>query len=206
MSHQIKDIVHSEQLHLKQIEYEEVPIDSLKLDILTAEEQEKFKTFRSDRRRREFYFTRLLYLSFHLNQTIDYKPTGKPYIKDGFISFSHSQNIIIAGYSKQHELGIDIEFYKQKIERVAHKFIHPKEERLIATDRIKNLTNIWSLKEAIYKLEDIPGLRFKEDMQVLNFSPGGKIVVHKNNTEHVYRFSTLFFSDFLITYSYLIKN
>jgi len=206
LTHQITDIVHSEQIHLKQIEYEDIPIAALNLDILTRDELEKFKQFKSDRRRREFYYTRVLFLSFNLAQKIIYKPTGKPTLEKGYISFSHSKNIIIAGFSQLYELGVDIEFFKEKIERIAHKFIHESEEPLLGKNRITNLTNIWSLKEAIYKLEDIPGLRFKEDMQVQNFSPKGKIVVHKNNTVHTYRFSTLFYPDYLITYSFLVKN
>lgn len=206
MTHQITDIVISEQLHLKQIEYEDIPVSALNLGILTPQEVEKFNEFKSDRRRREFYFTRILFSSFNINQKISYKSTGKPTLKEGHISLSHSKNIIIAGYSEKHQLGIDIEFYKAKIERIAHKFVHESENKLLGENRIKNLTNIWSLKEAIYKLEDLPGLRFKEDIQVQNFSPKGKVIVHKDGTTHTYRFSTLFYADYLITYSFLIEQ
>lgn len=205
MNYKISNIIDENDLKIKQIVYSEVDIDSLDFSILSSEEQDKLHKFYSKNRKLEFYFSRLLLTDFKLGHLINYKETGKPILSEGFISLSHSKNVILIAYSKKHEIGIDIEFYKEKILRIKHKFLSPFEETKWDCDNIEILTLLWSIKEAIYKIEDIPGLRFKEDMSVQSIENPGHIAVYKNGESHIYKFNHLKFKDFIITYCHLIS-
>lgn len=110
--------------------------------------------------------------------------TRKPYLPNEqfHFSISHCGNYAAALVSTTHRVGIDIEIPTQKIERVAHKFIHESEKHFLSTVN-KNLpsishqplpinhqllTIIWSSKEAIFKWYSASGVNFKEHMQLDN--------------------------------------
>ena len=200
MSFEITHIISSESIQIKQIVYEELSIADLDLSILSKVDFDKFCGFLSDKRKREFYFTRKLVATFKEIEKIEYKANGKPITNSGHLSISHSQNVIIVGYSPSSNLGIDIEFYKEKIHRIKHKFLAKEEISNLNITDTSVLTLIWSIKEAIYKMEEIPGLRFKEDLIVTSLEHPSKIVVCKNETRVFYSFDYLIFDDFVITY------
>lgn len=206
MSHQIKNIIDTDDILIKKLHYEDIDTSTIDESFFTPQELERFGTFISDKRRREFYFTRVLLRSFSIDLNIEYKPTGKPIINEGHISISHSRNTVIIGYSKNHIIGVDIEYYNPKIHRVKHKFLAEIEKEKFDTNNEEILTLLWSIKEAIYKMEDIPGLLFKDHILVYALSHRGDVRVIKNGLEHDYIFDFLIFNDFLITYCYLIEE
>jgi phosphopantetheinyl transferase (holo-ACP synthase) len=203
LSYRIENIINEDHLQIKQLIYNKVEVSSFDLDILSPVDRLKFDSFLSEKRRSEFYFTRVLLLDFETEIQIRYKPSGKPVINDGHISVSHSKNIIIIGFSTEHNLGVDIEFMKEKIHRIKHKFLAPFELRTFNTNDLNILTIIWSIKEAVYKLEDIEGLRFKDDMVVNLIGEEGLISVQKYGISHDYLFNCLVFNDYIITYCHL---
>lgn len=205
MSHSIRNIIDTDKILIKKLVYEDIPVTNIDPDFFTEQERSKFVGFISDKRKREFYFTRVLLRSFDIDLEIEYKSTGKPLINNGHISISHSRNTVIIGYSKDHIIGVDIEYYNPKIHRIKHKFLAEIEKERFDINNEEVLTLIWSIKEAIYKMEDIPGLRFKEHILVHALSHRGDVSVIKNGLEHDYRFDFLIFNDFLITYCYLIE-
>lgn len=188
------------------LRYDEIETSAIDLSFFTDEELSRYNTFISDKRRREFYFTRVLLRSFQLDLSIVYNKNGKPIINEGHISISHSRNIVIIGYSKDHIIGVDIEFYNPKIHRIKHKFLADIEKKNFDTDNEEILTLIWSVKEAIYKMESIPGLLFKEHIKVSRLSHRGEVVVTKNNLEHDYYFDFLIFKEFVITYCQFVPS
>jgi 4'-phosphopantetheinyl transferase len=202
----IQNIVSKADLEIKELTYFDQDIDELDLSILSVNDRDKYDNFLSNKRRLEFYYTRRLLLEFNTEIIIEYKASGKPIINEGHISVSHSKNKIIIGLSEAHNLGIDIEFYKEKIHRIKHKFLAPFEIRNFDTSNTDILTIIWSIKEAVYKLEDIEGLRFKDDMIVNTIEKLGLISVEKNGLKHDYLFKCLRFKDYVITYCYLKDN
>src|SRR5690606_11931955 len=109
-------------------------------NFFTSEELKRYNTFISDKRRREFYFTRVLLRSFNLDLEIQYRSTGKPVINHGHISISHSRNTVIIGYSKAHVIGVDIEYYNPKIHKIKHKFLAKIEKERFDTDNEEVLT------------------------------------------------------------------
>ena len=114
-----------------------------------------------------------------------YDEDGKPHLKDGKqISITHSNNFsaIIMG---DENVGIDIELQRDKIIRIADKFIEYELTYLRKNedDYIKKLTVIWGAKEAKFKMCNSRSLSFKDDMKVFNFDlidGKGKASVQQN--------------------------
>ena len=80
------------------------------LDKLTDIEKERYFSFSNLQRKREFVATRLLRHDIFGHQHIHYDEIGAPFIKDeGFISISHSKNIVGISICKDFKLGLDIE-------------------------------------------------------------------------------------------------
>lgn len=92
---------------------------------------------------------------------------GKPHLAGSNIgiSISHTKHYGAAIINNQGPAGIDIEFPRNQIQRIAHKFLHA-DEKAWATDDIEKLTWIWSAKEALYKLHGRTQLTFATQLYV----------------------------------------
>lgn len=200
MTYKLDTILSREEILIKRLDYSFCEIDSLDLSVLSENELYKFNHFLSDKRRLEFYFTRLLVRSFELKSEVHYLETGKPVLEDGHISISHSQQTIIVAYSKLYFIGVDIEYYKEKIHRIKHKFLADDEYVLLETNDLKELTSIWSIKEAVYKLMNLPGLLFNENIIVKSTKNKPILEISINNKSSIYPFEIIRFEDYLITY------
>ena len=102
-----------------------------------------------------------------------YDESGKPHLKDKkFVSISHSHEFSALIISSQ-KAGIDIEKQRDKIPRIADKFVNNQElQRLRSFDNqdyIKKLTVKWGAKEAIFKIRNEKGISFKKHIQVNSF-------------------------------------
>jgi 4'-phosphopantetheinyl transferase EntD len=135
-----------------------------------------------------------------------YDEEGKPHLIDGKqISITHSNNFsaIIIG---QENVGIDIELQREKIIRIANKFVDFEFYYLDgnAIDYIKKLTIIWGAKEAKYKMCNSRSLSFKNDMKVFSFDlldGKGKASVKQNDFEKEFRFFFEEFEGFTLVYA-----
>ncbi len=108
--------------------------------------------------------------------------TRKPYLPNEqyHFSISHCGEYAAAIVSSMHRVGIDIERPSDKVERIAHKFIHEKEkqflvngERLIVNSSPFTayrllFTIIWSAKEALFKWYSLGNVDFRENMQLIS--------------------------------------
>jgi phosphopantetheinyl transferase len=102
---------------------------------------------------------------------------GKPYLPNSpyHISFSHSFDYAAVIMSKDKPVGIDIEIIKDKIERVASKFLVAEEIDFIELqNRIEHLYICWCAKEAIYKLQGKRNVSFKDHIRLQSFAYQGK--------------------------------
>ncbi len=125
-------------------------------------------------------------------------PEGKPKpIGDTHISFSHSREMIVLACSSSN-VGIDLQFYTDKLVRVSRKFVSEAENELLSSIealRNRQIHFMWSAKEAVFKLygTEVP---FKEIVaQSLELGNSGEIeVIVKNQYRHTV--SYLFFDDF----------
>ena len=101
-----------------------------------------------------------------------YDETGKPNLLDGkMISITHSFEFSAIIVSDQIA-GIDLEMQREKIITIADKFMNtefeflPKEKN---QDFIQKSTVIWGVKEAVFKIENQPGISFKDHISVFPF-------------------------------------
>lgn len=99
-----------------------------------------------------------------------YTDDGKPHLKDGKkISITHSYNfsaIIISDTL----VGIDIEKNREKIKRIASKFIAEEENKYLSENRlVEQLTIIWGAKESLFKIHPDGGLLFKHHLPIEPF-------------------------------------
>lgn len=127
---------------------------------------------KSESQQKQFLSVRcLLEAAGYTDEDLYYDEDGKPHLTGKqYISVSHSHQFatIITG---AHPVGIDIEKQRDKILRIAHKFTPIEEYSSLANTAavIRKLTIVWSAKEAIYKILNISGLSFLNDIYVEDF-------------------------------------
>lgn len=94
----------------------------------------------------------------------------KPYITglNYHVSLTHTQNYAAAIVDKRSFTGIDIELIREKVQKVAHKFLSEKE--LIASENdIEKLTLYWSAKEVLYKTYGKKRMSLRQHILIENF-------------------------------------
>lgn len=119
-----------------------------------------------------------------------YDNIGAPYLTDGrFISISHTQDLAAVVLSSA-SVGIDLEQYKEKIKKISSRFLHQSEiHKPNEIEEIVYLTQIWTAKEALYKLHKKPGLIFSEQLRIQPFKKesirGIGLVIEEDKTTQV---------------------
>jgi 4'-phosphopantetheinyl transferase EntD len=127
---------------------------------------------KSELHQRGFLSVRMLLAEFgYVDEDLVYDAFGKPHLKDGkHISITHSYTFSAVVVSSR-PVGVDIEKQREKIIKIASKFIGYEDSYLTENDPklIQKLTWIWCIKESLYKLYAIPGMVFKKHFLVLPF-------------------------------------
>jgi 4'-phosphopantetheinyl transferase len=142
---------------------------------LKEHEKSYLDSLNSGKRNMHWLSTRvLLRKMMDTDEYIDCKvdDSGKPYLTNfpHFISLSHSYDYAAVMVSKNKAVGIDIELIKNKIERIANKFMTEKELQFIDDNqRIEHLYVCWCAKEAIYKLHGKKNVSFVENIELMPF-------------------------------------
>ena len=139
---------------------------------LSQREQERLTTLHSEKKQREFLAIRHLLQQAQLPTTaLSYTPEGKPQLEGSYISISHSHDFVMIAL-RSRTIGIDIERCTPRILRLAPRFTPwqapPDMDELT---QIQAYTQLWTIKEALYKIADLPSVRFYEDLQVPHFEP-----------------------------------
>ena len=106
-------------------------------------------------------------LSIH-ESDLSYDVDGKPFIKSGYISISHSKEFVAVLISDE-KVGVDIENNSDKCFRITQKFVGTENEFPIKID-MKTAQVIWNVKECLYKMMDFKEIDFKENLIVIPFS------------------------------------
>ena len=155
--------------------------------------------YRSDSRRNEkLAVYSLLWKMTNSKIRIFHNDNGKP-IVDGYnISISHTRGFASVILSKSKNVAVDIEYYSDRVARIADKFIRKDE---IAKDIDSQLIN-WSAKETVYKYFSEQDLQYF-DMKLM---PNAEIV----NTKQVQNLKTNDYQDvyyelskeYVLTYTY----
>jgi len=131
---------------------------------------------------------------------------GKPYLVNlpYHISLSHSFDYAAVMISKE-PVGIDIEQVKEKVERIAHKFMRPAEMEFIGgKNRVKQLYVCWCAKEAVYKCHGQKEVSFADNilLQPFEFEGHGAVQAHllKEDVDKKYLVGYLQYEDYMVGY------
>lgn len=157
--------------------------------VLKEKTQLRLNGMKSQMHQRAFLSVRMLIQEMGFTDNdLHYDEFGKPYFDcHNYISITHSHNF--AAIIVSHEtVGIDMELQREKILRIADKFVDGEFDYLnpdFLEEYIKKLTIIWGAKEAIFKIRNEKGISFKDHIKVGNFS------LNKNQTEASLHFDNL---------------
>jgi phosphopantetheinyl transferase len=165
----------------------------------------------SELHRRGFLSIRhLLHVAGYSDLDLYYSEDGKPHLTDHkYISITHSFEftaIIISDVS----IGIDIEKQRDKIKRIAPKFIGYEETFIASLENpVKELTVVWGAKESMYKLYGHKGLGFKAHCLVEAFSmKSDQTVARLVHEENNLKFDVFFeeIENFMLAYVIPSRN
>ena len=147
---------------------------------LKKESINKVNTMKSELHQRGFLSVRMLLKAFGYSDfDLFYDDNGKPHLKDGsYVSITHSYTFSAVVVSSK-PVGIDIEKQREKITKIASKFIDFEAcfLRENSEDYIQKLTWVWCIKESLYKLYATPGMSFKKHFMVIPFEKEKKSTV-----------------------------
>ncbi|MDP3353741.1 MAG: 4'-phosphopantetheinyl transferase superfamily protein [Flavobacteriaceae bacterium] len=137
---------------------------------LTPNSVNRISNMRSEIHQKGYLSVRHLLKSVGYNDDdLFYTDDGKPHLKDGkHISITHSfifSAIIVSDY----EAGIDIEMNREKIIKIANKFVANEFNFIEEDHMIEQLTVVWGAKESLYKIHPDGGLLFKHHLPIESF-------------------------------------
>lgn len=142
--------------------------------ILKEKTLERLQTMKSETHQRAFLSVRkLLQETGHNDVQLHYDEFGKPHLdNENHISITHSFDFSAIILSDKN-VGIDIEQRREKIIRIADKFVDKSEFEFLnkenLQDYISKLTVIWGIKEAVFKIRNEKGISFKDHIFVAPF-------------------------------------
>jgi 4'-phosphopantetheinyl transferase len=139
---------------------------------LSKIDQKRFADIKNKGRRQQFCAARLALA--HLCETtpqLSYSNTGAPQLKNyRGVSLSHSDKYAAAMLSKKHNVGIDIEGYREQTMRLSKRFLGTQELKTLADlNDLKRTTTYWSAKETLMKLHDRLDLDLRRDLKIEPF-------------------------------------
>lgn len=144
---------------------------------LNSSSQKRVDSMKSESHQKGFLAVRMLlqhlgYSDFDLY----YDSFGKPHLMDGkCISISHSHEFSAIAVST-HSIGIDLELVKEKILKIASRFMDVSHlENLSDTEKIQKATVIWGIKESIFKIKSLEGISFPNHIFENKFNLEDKI-------------------------------
>lgn len=178
---------------------------------LQLDEQEKayYEKLKVGKRNLHWLGTRVLLRQLlRTDEYIDCKVDahGKPFLVNSpyHISLSHSFDYAAVMISKS-PVGIDIEQVKDKVERIANKFMRNEEMAFInEKNKINQLYVCWCAKEAIYKCFGQKEISFADNILLKPFEFEGHGVVEarlfKEGVDLNYSVGYLQYEDYMIGY------
>lgn len=142
------------------------------IHLLNDDEKNHLSKIKSEQKKKEFAAVRWMKTNLFGAEPILYSEDGSPTInQSSFISISHTTKYACLGVSKTSKIGIDIEEIRDKAVSVQHKFCNENETTIFDITNNFDMTLLWSLKEALYKLSDRQQLLFKTDICIIKRLP-----------------------------------
>lgn len=136
---------------------------------LQPKTRKRMEAMKSEMHRKGFLSVRhLLHAAGYTDYDLSYDDNGKPHLQDGkCISITHSFTYAAIAVSEEN-VGVDIEMQREKICRIADKFIGDEEFEVFAPLKtsVAWLTVFWGAKEAMYKMCNSQSLSFRDNMRI----------------------------------------
>ncbi len=185
-------------------------IEELKQVKCSNNSLKRLEQMKSESHQKGFLAVRHLLLhAGYQDEDLYYSELGKPLLKDGKqISISHSYDystIIIS----DNIVGIDIEKNRDKIEKIASRFIgREKFSSRNTLEKIKYLTRIWAAKESLFKTHIGGKVLFKEHLFVEDFYLTDQSVVahlEKEDLKEKHKVEFLDLNGYTMAYSQKIE-
>ncbi len=165
-----------------------------------------FLKLSTEKRKLEFLNIRVG-LNFMLGEDVFilYNSQGKPYIADSRynISISHSKNMLALAMHPTRLVGIDVEFYSDKVQKIYKRFLsQPEQEELYGDKDLEKLMMAWSAKEAMYKVIGKEAVDFARQLRIFPFSKNESGEIEAEHVPSQKRFSLNYFttSEYLFVY------
>ena len=140
--------------------------------VLNLEEINQLNSIGNAQRKREFKEVRQLKHEVFGEELIIYGENGKPRFDNSEITIgiSHSAHWALFAHARI-PFGCDIEEVSDRITPLSDRFCSSEELELLAGEvGVMQLTQLWSCKEALYKLVNIKGIHWKNQMRCIAFS------------------------------------
>ena len=168
---------------------------------LTKNCEQRLDKLKSDEMKKQFLAVRkLIQLNGISLDSLRYSSEGIPFLNnEKNISISHTKGFSAIAISPK-PVGIDIQDFRDKILSISKKFINSKERDLIDPSSIKELTLVWCIKEATYKVHRKPGLDFKDEIKIQSISDNlthSIIKVEKLDKKHFFESFNITESDYI---------
>lgn len=189
---------------------EEEPEDLYRQLQLNEEEKAFLQLLNKGKRNLHWLGTRvLLRKMLETDEFIDCRSDehGKPYLANQpfHISLSHSFDYAAVMISRSRPVGIDIELIKEKVERIASKFMRPEELAFMDPQhKIEQLYICWCAKEAVYKCYGRKEVSFAEHLHLQPFAYAEKgsleVALKKDAVDLQYQVSYFQFKEYMIGY------
>jgi len=193
------DINAHTQLHLWQVTESEAQLSEGLT--LTETQQGQLSALRAEVARKSFLAVRQLLRGLgYAPSDLYYDSHGKPYLADGrHISITHSFDRVGVLLSDV-PMGLDIERLREKIVRIAPKFTpwQWQDKGLTQAEVVRHLTQIWSAKEAGFKVHGNPTITLN-DITVSDFAMAAEHTYLNIEGQHY----SVYFSaeaDFVVAY------
>ena len=177
--------------------------------VLNMKNRIRLDNMKSELHQRGFLSVRKLMQEAGYNDLdLYYDEFGKPHLADDkYISITHSHHFSAIIISDE-TVGIDIELHREKIIRIADKFIDDEFKYLDQKNQqeyIKKLTAIWGAKEAIFKIRNEKGISFKDNIKIKSFKLNDtklKAVLQFENTTQNFELYHQEIEDFGLVYAF----
>lgn len=151
----------------------EESLEELEKELQDTQTLKDYGKLTSDKRKKEFLSIRVA-LKKMMGEEINifYHPSGKPFLpqKHYNISISHSGCWTAIFIHPKKNIGVDIEIFKPKIEKLYKRFLNEKEQSyLYEESNISRVQIAWSAKEALFKIIGNEAVDFATQLEVRPF-------------------------------------
>jgi phosphopantetheinyl transferase len=145
-------------------------------------------------------YSLLFHMTGDTSLRITHNADDKPVVREWNISVSHTRGYAALILSKTHQVGIDIEYYSNRVSRVVSKFIRADEDSSSLDIQLVN----WCAKETVYKLFSKEDLQYFE-MRLLPFHihPSGRIMVEDLKQRKSQPVEYMITDAFVLTFAYV---